>query len=414
MSSAGEAYLDVANAIARHIAGSAVWHDSRCTWIGALPEEGQGGMPSMAYRSLGPDLYGGTAGVGLFLAETASVSQDQQVRATAIGALQHSHLHSLKPSVTVSSGLYSGSLGVAYSLARSAQVLREPRLLDAAHDVARRIVFPASTTGSVECDLMSGLAGGVVGLLLMARMLGDSRYSDRAVNCADQILTHAKQRDDAFCWPSTLMPQAPALLGLSHGASGIGLALLEAALATGESRFTDAARRAFEYERSLYSADARNWPDLRHSSPDRPAQHSFATYWCHGAPGIALARIRAAELGADDFIRSEALTALETTRTFVRQTLDTGHANFSLCHGLCGNAEILTEGRRILDDGSAAHLAEEVAIAGSRAYAGNPELWPCGAQGGTTPALFLGLAGIGHFYLRLAQPLVPSVLLFRP
>jgi hypothetical protein len=34
--------------------------------------------------------------------------------------------------------------------------------------------------------------------------------------------------------------------------------------------------------------------------------------------------------------------------------------------------------------------------------------------GGSTPGLLLGLAGIGHFFLRLTRPEVPSVLLFRP
>jgi lantibiotic biosynthesis protein len=34
--------------------------------------------------------------------------------------------------------------------------------------------------------------------------------------------------------------------------------------------------------------------------------------------------------------------------------------------------------------------------------------------GGSTPSLLVGLAGIGHFYLRSACPSVPSVLLIRP
>ena len=38
---------------------------------------------------LGPDLYGGTAGVGLFLAEIAAVTEDADSRRTALGALKH-------------------------------------------------------------------------------------------------------------------------------------------------------------------------------------------------------------------------------------------------------------------------------------------------------------------------------------
>ena len=40
--------------------------------------------------------------------------------------------------------------------------------------------------------------------------------------------------------------------------------------------------------------------------------------------------------------------------------------------------------------------------------------WPCGIPGGRTPNLFLGLAGMGYFYLRLVDPKVPSVLMPLP
>jgi lantibiotic modifying enzyme len=44
-------------------------------------------------------------------------------------------------------------------------------------------------------------------------------------------------------------------------------------------------------------------------------------------------------------------------------------------------------------------------------YARTGVSWPCGTHSGETPNLMLGLAGIGYFYLRLAVPQVPSVLL---
>jgi lantibiotic modifying enzyme len=40
--------------------------------------------------------------------------------------------------------------------------------------------------------------------------------------------------------------------------------------------------------------------------------------------------------------------------------------------------------------------------------------WPCGTFEGETTSLFLGLAGIGLFYLRLDDPAVDSVLLVEP
>ncbi len=54
-------YLETAAAIGRQIADAAIWHGGRCTWVGAMPEEGPAG-PRMTYAWFGPDLYGGTAG----------------------------------------------------------------------------------------------------------------------------------------------------------------------------------------------------------------------------------------------------------------------------------------------------------------------------------------------------------------
>ena len=40
--------------------------------------------------ALGPDLYGGTAGIGLFLAQLHTRMEDDAVRATALGAIRQS------------------------------------------------------------------------------------------------------------------------------------------------------------------------------------------------------------------------------------------------------------------------------------------------------------------------------------
>src|SRR5262249_7884271 len=83
--------------------------------------------------------------------------------------------------------------------------------------------------------------------------------------------------------------------GFSHGAAGLALALLELHSITGRLDFRDAARRAFDYEETLFDPHRGNWADLR-----RPSGTSrFELAWCNGAPGIALARLRAAVLDPD-------------------------------------------------------------------------------------------------------------------
>src|SRR5262245_1285365 len=50
---------------------------------------------------------------------------------------------------------------------------------------------------------------------------------------------------------------------------------------------------------------------------------------------------------------------------------------------------------------------------GIERYAARKARWPCGTHVGETPNLMLGLAGIGHSYLRLYQPSIPSILILQ-
>jgi lantibiotic modifying enzyme len=113
--------------------------------------------------------------------------------------------------------------------------------------------------------------------------------------------------------------------------------------------------------------------------------------------------------------KEEAITALRTTRGMIEAALRSGIGNFSLCHGLMGNAEVLLYGRQVLGKGLAneSALACDVAKAGVEIYAERGLPWPCGTAFGETPNLMLGLAGIGHFFLCLHDPTIPSVLLLR-
>ena len=96
--------------------------------------------------------------------------------------------------------------------------------------------------------------------------------------------------------------------------------------------------------------------------------------------------------------------------------LASGAGNFSLCHGLAGNAEILLEAalRGCDEDGRNAELARAVADAGVERHVHRDTPWPCGTFEGETACLFLGLAGIGLFYLRLDDPTRASILLVEP
>jgi hypothetical protein len=473
--------LEVACEIARATVKAAVWHERRCGWVGAWPEETARGF-EVTYKALGPDLWGGTAGIGVFLAELARACDEREVRACAEGALRHAASRAETAAQLTPLGLYGGRGGVALALAYGARLLDEPELEADARRIARRPGRdpgrdsgrdPGSdrggdlAAGAEELDLVAGHAGTVVALLALAAVLEEPEYVERAVEHGDALLASAQPDRGGRSWRSPhLAPGEPALAGLSHGAAGVGAALWELAAASGESRFRDTALEAFGYERALYDERVRNWPDLREGVAGANSEGpTYSTYWCHGAPGIALSRIRALELEARarggsapggvsegsapevasgvsppgvvsegptprgvsegpagrasgeptevaDTLRAEAAVALETTAAWVRAALDAGSVGWSLCHGLAGNAEIVEEGRGLCPP--ARSVAHRVAAQGIDRYRTAESGWPGGVQGGATPSLFLGEAGVGRFYLRLAQPTLPSLMIVRP
>jgi lantibiotic modifying enzyme len=403
-------HLEVAQALGVRVATDAVWHQGQCNWVGAWPQESRSGDVEITYRALGPDLYGGTGGIALFLGELAVATGEPRFRSTALGAARQA----IARADTIDErqpGLHAGRSGLALALARTGALLAEEELSAAATRVLENLRPRRRATGF---DLMSGSAGAIIGLLTLQHLLEDGDGVARAEQFADRLLRTATRRDRHLSWPSEASPAAAHLTGLSHGACGAAQALLELHAMTGTPRWCHAAQGAFAYERDLYDPLARNWPDLRRSGHADHGTPGYASFWCHGAPGIALSRLRAVELLNDAAAREEARIALDTTVAAVRSGLDL-HANFSLCHGLAGNAEILLIGQHVLGDerSADAELAAAVAASGRERYLQSGS-WPCGTYEGTTPDLFLGLAGIGRFYLRLHAPSLPSLLLVTP
>ena len=167
---------------------------------------------------------------------------------------------------------------------------------------------------------------------------------------------------------------------------------------------------AIDYERSLFSAPAGNWRDLRVPVGDNghDRRDVFMTAWCNGAPGIGLARLSTLNQFDDVEVRREIDVALGTT---IRNGFSDNH---SLCHGDLGNVEFLLQAGQLLGDPqwpahAYRHAANVVESVAHNEYA-------CGTPSGVaSPGLMTGMAGIGYELLRLADPeRVPSVLMLEP
>ena len=410
-------FLGVAEAIGQRMCAQAIWHNDRCNWLGMEPLErgSAGSQPSATYRTLGPDLYSGTSGVALFLAELFAQTRDPLFFRTALAAMRHSLLRVEAISSSARLGLFSGWFGIALVAARLAILLGEPNLQTEAQHLLQRAFTEERDTH--EFDLMSGRAGAIATLVVLNRISDDPELIDFAIRLGDELIETA-DKEIGYSWQSPALRNHHNLTGFSHGASGAAHALFELYNVTGISKYFEAASQAFEYEQHWFNADAANWPDFR-KDPSSPSgkrrTYPYMTFWCHGAPGIALSRLRAYEMTHNEQYKADAIAALKTTRTSVESALDGWAGNFSLCHGLSGNAEALIYGAEILNSEADENIAtaDIVARAGVERYASGNSPWPCGTHVGETPNLMLGMAGIGHYYLRLHQPSVPSILILK-
>ncbi len=401
-----EDYLGISRRIGGQIASQAIWYDGKCNWMGAISPESGSSHAGGGYHALGPDLYDGTSGIAIYLAELWSAVGDEILRRTAMGAITQALARREDSGCMDDLGLYTGWPGVALAAVRVGLLLHEEEPVERARLMLHRF-NPALAKG--EPDLLSGRAGAIVALLLLREALGEHDLLDRAAVLGDQLLRVAEKEQAGYSWRAAARRFPYNLTGFSHGTAGIGYALLELHAATGELKYRQGAEEAFAYGRSWFDREEANWPDLRsaqkHTSRKQLGRLSYVSYWCHGAPGIGLSRLRAYQLLGDDLYREEAQYALETTRRAVDVTLraGAGAGDFSLCHGVLGLAQILLYGRQIL--GEQGPNSDTNALVAQVARLGADQ--QAAAGGGHTPGLMVGQAGMGLFYLSLTKPTTP-------
>jgi len=406
--------MSAAVKIGNRLVAEAVWSADRCNWVGAEPVDLRtGAWSEPTYRALGPTLYAGTGGVALFLAQLSTVTGQPGFGRTALGAMRHAMSCRDKVEPAARLGFYTGWSGIAAAAVRTGLLLGSAEFVEAGLALLRdvhRLVEDLQPDGP-EFDLMSGVAGAVPALASAYRLAGDEAMLRAANLAAGWLVASARTTATGWSWRTPGVRNQHDLTGLSHGAAGAAVALVEAYRLTGEARFATGARQAMCYEDHWLDIAEGNWPDFRENPADRRAR-TFVTLWCHGSPGIALSRLHAHHyLGGQQWLR-DATIALDTTQRATRRLVDGGGADFSLCHGLAGDADVIAEASRLLSAGTADIEASRlVAEHGLERYAHTGVAWPCGTHTDETPNLMLGLAGIGYFYLRQARPQVPSVLL---
>lgn len=418
-------FLEVAVHIGKRLTAKALWAGDACTWAIMIPDRAPRARRRTVRVRAGGALYDGTSGIALFLAELSAVTGCEEFARAALGGLRFA----IDPARGLPNnmfGLHSGRVGIAYAAARVALVLDIPQLTADAEAILRPLL--GHERYDTRLDVIGGAAGAIPALLWLADRVDAQLATEVAVNLGERLIATAIREPVGWSW-RTMTAVVRNLCGYAHGAAGVAHALLELHSVTGDGAYRYAAEQAMLYERAFFRQDLGNWPDLRHvgelsdylfegrvedlrrrlfSGPSFSVpKQRYVTAWCHGAAGIGLSRMRAVQLLGGSTYQDEALAALHNTAASLKEGV-----NYSLCHGLAGNCELLLVASEQLDEPEWRHLAEQCALRGIERYEDTARSWPCGTWGGVSdPSLLIGEAGIGLFLLRLACPQVPSVLL---
>jgi len=373
------------------------------SWLGLVADDRRSSISTLT-----PALYDGLAGVALFLAYLGDLTGEQRYTLLARDACATMLRRSEKSESPIASiGAFDGWGGIIYALTHLGTLWHEPALVMNAEALVERL--PSLIKQDDRFDIIGGAAGCIGSLLGLHHVSPSQRTLSVASQCGEHLITHAHPTEAGIGW--TVRDQTRPLSGVAHGAAGIAWALLKLAAQSGNERFEAIALGAIAYEHSLFSPQAGNWRDLRarasrtaEGSPGEGNAEFFDTAWCHGAPGIGLARLSTIEHLDNPEVRREIDIALNTTH---KQAFGDNH---SLCHGDLGNLELLSQAGRVLDDARWRMESDRVASNILRSIAQSGPL--CGTPSRVeSPGLMNGLAGIGFGLLRLAEPThVPSVL----
>jgi type 2 lantibiotic biosynthesis protein LanM len=330
---------------------------------------------------IGWTLYHGQLGIAVFLAAAARAFGERSFAQAALRALEGIRRGIRRDGRRVLEaeplGAFEGIGGIVYAFVLVGRWIGEPSLHEEAIAVAGSVGEP-QIRADRRYDLVGGSAGFVMALAALHRASGEPGTLEPLARAAEHLVASAVVQERGIGWPVN----GPALAGIAHGNAGIAMALATAFELTGVTGLWSGAERALDYERSIRRDDLANWPDLRVST-DGEAM----TAWCHGAPGIALARSRLLQIHPHTGAREDLEMALKTAR---RTILRAGH----LCCGMAGINDILLELGRRTGDPSLIGQAERQAMSLAAPL----------SDGFVTEGLMQGLAGVGYGLLRISDP----------
>jgi type 2 lantibiotic biosynthesis protein LanM len=355
--------------------------------------------------SIGLSLYDGLAGLGFAFAYIGRELHNEQALACAsdigrslgraIDVMEVKHFR-------VTDGGYNGIGGVIYALIHLAAVLDNAEMLQYALRASDLIKRDYKSID--EWDVLTGVAGCIRPLKMLADISGSAEPAMIAEACAEHLISHATSVQAGSAWKSRTTRASGA--GVAHGGSGIAWAL--DALACIDSRYGKAAGDARNGEAHYPAVTVvHNGARINVAGTDMitPADRILTGGWCCGSAGVEVSRY-------EDYTR-RGVTEEQSRRlkeVIMVATDQCAGEDHSLCHGDIGNlicAHILSSHTsdqevQMALSSAKSNLLMQIERGAIRCGSANKVM---------VPGLMQGLAGIAYGLIWLAsRERVPNVL----
>lgn len=248
-------------------------------------------------------VYGGTAGVLIFLENAAKVLDDARARSladrTAAGLLaiatkdEHGITWAGATREEGSAALYVGDAGIGAAFLARAQLRGDAQALETATLVGKTLLSRATKDGEAihwdqQVEIIYGTSGTALFLLDLAAAVKDeataAQLRDGAKAAGRHLIAESnvhKTEPVQRSWEWQLARNAT-YTGFSHGTAGVGYALLRIGLECKDEACVQAAKDGAEWVMALAVKK-----DGAMRFPVAPKSPVSLGGWCHGAPGTA-------------------------------------------------------------------------------------------------------------------------------
>ncbi|KAH7860136.1 hypothetical protein Vadar_009813 [Vaccinium darrowii] len=305
--------------------------------------------------------------------------------------------------------LYCGTLGTALLQFKAYQLTNNiddlnlcSEIIKACDTVCSRSRFSHSRDGTFLCggtwnikmpkdlpdELLAGRAGFLWACLFINKHIGEGTIPSKDIGAlAKDILLRGRRLGVITRCPLMFENGGEKYWGAAHGLAGIMHVLMHVKLNPDEAEEVKCTLK-YLIKNQFPSG---NFPSAEEDNED------YLVHWCHGAPGISLTFLKAAEVFGDEEFLEAAVNAAEViwNRGLLRRV--------GICHGVSGNAYVFLSLYRVTGNKEFLYRAKAFAcFLFDRAH----RLIAEGEMhGGDNPySLFEGIGGMAYLLLDMTKP----------